>query len=130
MRGIVVLRSLVKAQTRIDPDARRVSGLISRNVRVEGRRTSMRLEESMWDALKEICQRERVTMAELCTFAAGAKSPGLTLTAALRVLTANYFRNAATEEGHARAGHGRSALAASVPLGAALHGNGPRTPPP
>jgi len=84
----------------------------------------------MWEALKEICQRERVTLAELCTFVAGAKSPGLTLTAALRVLISNYFRNAATEEGHTRAGHGRSALAASVPMREALHGNRPRTPPP
>ena len=79
----------------------------------------------MWEALKEICQRERVTLAELCTFAAGAKSSSLTLTAALRVLISNYFRNAATEDGHTRAGHGRSALAASVPLAAALHGNRP-----
>jgi predicted DNA-binding ribbon-helix-helix protein len=66
----------------------------------------MRLEASMWDALQEICRRERLTAADICTHVAVAKSPSLTLTAALRVFIARYFREAATEEGHARAGHG------------------------
>lgn len=108
----------------------RPPGLISRNVTVRGRRTSMRLEASMWDALKEICQREALTMAELGTFVAAAKTPALTLTAALRVVIANYYRDAATEEGHARAGHGRETPIGSLPPSApALHGYRGRPPP-
>jgi predicted DNA-binding ribbon-helix-helix protein len=91
------------------------SGLISRNVTVRGRRTSMRLEASMWDALNEICRRERASAADICTRVATAKSSALTLTAALRVFIASYFRDAATEEGHARAGHGREAPIGSLP---------------
>jgi predicted DNA-binding ribbon-helix-helix protein len=90
-------------------------GLISRNVTVRGRRTSMRLEASMWDALNEICRRECASAADICTRVAAAKSPALTLTAALRVFIARYFRDAATEEGHARAGHGREIPTGSLP---------------
>jgi predicted DNA-binding ribbon-helix-helix protein len=104
MNAIALLRSLRKEAHGVDPDTQ--PGLINRNIRVRGHRTSMRLEASMWDALHEICQRERITLPELCTFAAGAKCAALTLTAALRVLIANYFRDAATEDGHAHAGHG------------------------
>lgn len=96
-------------------------GLITRNVTVRGRRTSMRLEASMWDALKEICRREALTMAELGTFVAAAKSPALTLTAALRVFITNYFRDAATEEGHVRSGHG--AAVESIQLAPASRDN-------
>jgi len=125
MKAAALLRSIPKEHPGADAEATR-SGLINRNIKVQGRRTSMRLEGSMWDALKEICERERLTLAEVCTFAADAKTPALTLTAALRVLIANYFRSAATEEGHAKAGHGRSALMARAPLAAALHGDRPR----
>jgi predicted DNA-binding ribbon-helix-helix protein len=98
-------------------------GLISRNVTVRGRRTSMRLEASMWEALTEICRRERVRAADICTRVATAKSPALTLTAALRVFIANYFRDAATEDGHARAGHGHDAGVESIPRALASRGN-------
>lgn len=104
-------------------------GLISRNVTVRGRRTSMRLEASMWDALNEICRRERVSAAEICTRVAAAKSPALTLTAALRVFIANYFRDAATEEGHARAGHGANAPNGSMPRAAPSYRDRARPPP-
>jgi predicted DNA-binding ribbon-helix-helix protein len=91
-------------------------GLVSRNIRVQRHRTSIRLEASMWDALKEICRREGLTLNEVCTFVAASRSPALTLTAALRAVIANYFRDAATEEGHARAAHGRRTV---PPIGAA-----------
>jgi predicted DNA-binding ribbon-helix-helix protein len=112
-----------------DAPSNRPQGLISRNVTVRGRRTSMRLEASMWDALGEICRREVVTLAELCTAVAQAKRPALTLTAALRVLIANYFRHAATEEGHARAGHGRGPANDPMPFAVSSNGNRAGTPP-
>ncbi len=79
--------------------------LSNRNVTVNGRRTSMRLEQEMWEALREICRREDMTVHELCSLIDDRR--GLSsLTAATRVFILMYFRAAATDEGHATAGHG------------------------
>lgn len=78
--------------------------LVSRNVTVGGRRTSLRLEPEMWDALDEIAEREAVTLSEICTRIDRARRHGASsLTAAVRVFVLSYFRAAATEEGHRRA---------------------------
>ncbi|MBY0429635.1 MAG: ribbon-helix-helix domain-containing protein [Rhodospirillales bacterium] len=92
------------------------SALINRNVIVSGHRTSMRLEPSMWDALEEICGRERLTVHEICTLVEARRRQECGLTAAIRVFILSYFRAAATDDGHARAGHGngRPALAAAL----------------
>ena len=82
------------------------STLVSRNVVVANRRTSVRLEPEMWDGLREICQRERSTLHQICTTVALQKLEETSLTAAIRVFVMRYFRLAATEEGHAKAGHG------------------------
>lgn len=80
--------------------------LSNRNVTVNGRRTSMRLEQEMWDALREICRREDMTVHELCSLIDDRR--GLSsLTAATRVFILMYFRAAATDEGHATASHGK-----------------------
>lgn len=80
--------------------------LSNRNVTVNGRRTSMRLEQEMWEALREICRREDMTVHELCSLIDDRR--GLSsLTAATRVFILMYFRAAATDEGHATAGHGK-----------------------
>ncbi len=44
-----------------------MSALVSRNVRVDGHRTSVRLEPDMWEALREICSREEVSIGEVCS---------------------------------------------------------------
>ncbi len=82
-----------------------VSTLVNRNVTVAGHRTSMRLEPSMWEALEEICRREERTVHEVCTEVDSRRHES-TLTAALRAFIVIYFRVAATEDGHANAGHG------------------------
>lgn len=82
------------------------STLVSRNVVISGRRTSVRLEPEMWDGLREICQRERSSLHQVCTTASLQKAEDTSLTAAIRVFVMRYFRLAATEEGHAKAGHG------------------------
>ena len=41
--------------------------MIARNVTVAGRRTSLRLEPEMWDALVEIGARESLSLHQLCT---------------------------------------------------------------
>lgn len=82
------------------------STLVSRNITVNGRRTSVRLEPEMWRALKEIAARESCSIHELCSLIAFRKKPRTSLTAAIRVFLMLYFRAATTEDGHGRAGHG------------------------
>ena len=53
----------------------------------------------MWDALYDICARERVTIHTLCTRISERKDANTSLTAAIRVFALAYFRAAATEEG-------------------------------
>lgn len=86
--------------------ALRNSSLVSRNVTVGERRTSVRLEPEMWNGLREICRREHRSLHEICTMVHGRKPPNSSMTAALRVFIMAYFRAAATEDGHRRAGHG------------------------
>jgi predicted DNA-binding ribbon-helix-helix protein len=81
------------------------STLVNRNVFVGKRRTSLRLEPAMWDALTEICRREDLTVHQLCALI-DERRLASSLTAAIRVFIVNYFRSAATEDGHAGIGHG------------------------
>ena len=96
------------------------SSLISRNVTVRGHRTSIRLEPEMWSGLAEICRRERVIMHEVCTAVATRKQENTSLTAAIRVFVMAYFRTAATEDGHSKAGHGYGIAMIAAPNGTAL----------
>ncbi|PZO88199.1 MAG: hypothetical protein DI626_02280 [Micavibrio aeruginosavorus] len=82
------------------------STLVSRNITVSGRRTSVRLEPEMWRALKEISARESFSIHELCTLISFRKNKRTSLTAAIRVFLMLYFRASSTEDGHGRAGHG------------------------
>ena len=89
------------------------SRLVNRNVVAERGRTSMRLEPELWDALSEICERESQDMSTMVRQVEAAGHAG-GRTSATRVFILNYFRIAATETGHAGAGHGpilRSRLA-------------------
>jgi predicted DNA-binding ribbon-helix-helix protein len=91
-----------------------VSRLVNRNVVAERGRTSMRLEPELWDALLEICEREGQDVSTLVRQVEAAGHTG-GRTSAVRVFVLDYFRSAATEAGHAAAGHGpllRSRLAA------------------
>ena len=65
----------------------------------------MRLEPELWDALEEICRRERVSTGELVKRIEQRGHPG-GRTSAVRVYVLGYFRQAATEAGHRAAGHG------------------------
>ncbi len=81
------------------------SSLVNRNVFLDGRRTSVRLEPEMWDALAEIARREGRTIHQICSEVAARRGQS-TFAAGLRVYILDYFRAAATAEGHLRAGHG------------------------
>lgn len=82
------------------------SSLVSRNITVMGRRTSIRLEPEMWMALRDISKRERCSIHDICTLVFIRKNEATSLTAAIRVFLMLYFRAAATEDGHQKAGHG------------------------
>lgn len=82
------------------------STLISRNITVLGRRTSVRLEPEMWQALREIAKREQCRIHDLCSLISLRKNENTSLTAAIRVFMMLYYRAAATDIGHYKAGHG------------------------
>lgn len=82
------------------------SSLVSRNITIMGRRTSIRLEPEMWMALRDISKRERCSIHDICTLVFIRKNTVTSLTAAIRVFLMLYFRAAATEDGHQKAGHG------------------------
>ncbi len=87
------------------PDIKK-STLVSRNITVVGRRTSVRLEPEMWTSLREIARRENCKIHDICSLIQLRKNPATSLTAAIRVFLMLYYRAAATDEGHNRAGHG------------------------
>lgn len=66
-------------------------GLVNQNVVVGGERTSMRLEPEFWDALEEVCRRERIAAGELIRRAEGGRDGG-TRTGAVRAYLLTYFR--------------------------------------
>jgi len=98
------------------PGREDTSTLVNRNVHIRSRRTSLRLEPAMWDALEEICGREGMTEHELCTRIDGLDIAS-SLTASVRVFIVTYFRGAATEMGHAGVGHGPLYKARARPAG-------------
>jgi predicted DNA-binding ribbon-helix-helix protein len=81
------------------------SRLINRNVVAERGRTSMRLEPELWDALAEICVRERQDINRLVR-EIEATGHRCGRTSAVRVFVLKYFRDAASDAGHEVANHG------------------------
>ena len=69
--------------------------LISRNVTINGRRTSIRLEEEMWSAFDDICHREGLTSHALCSLIEGRRNNS-NRTSAVRAFIVMYYRMAAT----------------------------------
>ncbi len=83
------------------------STLVNRNVVIDEHRTSVRLEPEMWNDLRDICRREGKSIHEMCTLVNERKHHSRSLTSAIRVFLIAYYRSAATEDGHSRAGHGQ-----------------------
>jgi predicted DNA-binding ribbon-helix-helix protein len=100
-----------------------VSRLINRNVVAERGRTSMRLEPELWEALLEICGREGQDMSSLVRKVEQSGHAG-GRTSAVRVFVLSYFRTAATEAGHAAAGHGALAVNGHPDPGRTAPGSG------
>ena len=79
------------------------SRLVSRNIMVNGRRTSMRLEEVCWDTIDEICIHESVNLHVLCT-AIDQRSRNSSRMAAVRASIVTNFRGLAEGSGFLNAG--------------------------
>jgi len=77
-------------------------GLILHNVRIGPLRTSLRLDAPTWSALREIAQREGLTLHQLCTSIKEAKPPALSLTVAIRCYALHYFCDAVTADARDR----------------------------
>ncbi|MBP2294531.1 ribbon-helix-helix domain-containing protein [Azospirillum rugosum] len=69
--------------------------VVSRSVTVGGRRTSLRLESTVWDGLKDIAQRESRSIEALCTDIDRGRSAGIPFATSVRVYVLNYFREGA-----------------------------------
>lgn len=67
------------------------SVLVSKNVNVGRRRTSLRLEREFWEALMDICARESLTIHQLCTLV-DERRHGSSRTSAIRAFVVTYFR--------------------------------------
>jgi predicted DNA-binding ribbon-helix-helix protein len=65
----------------------------------------MRLEPELWEALAEICARERQDVSHLVRQIESVGHSG-GRTSAVRVFVLQYFRAAASEAGHQASGHG------------------------
>ena len=106
------------------PSPLSVIPLVARTVKLFGRPTQLRLEPSYWEALDDICHREDLTVDELCSDlkdrldSQSRRSRGIavSLANAVRVFNVGYYRKAATEKGHDRAGHGRGDPFVSTPF--------------
>jgi predicted DNA-binding ribbon-helix-helix protein len=69
--------------------------LVTRNVLIARRRTSLRMEADIWDALDEVCLREGLTLNELCVLIERRRKNRASRTSAVRSFIVSYFRNAA-----------------------------------
>src|SRR5438552_8072873 len=74
------------------------SSLVIHNVVVAGRRTSVRFEPVMWEALQDIARRQERTVHDLVTEIDRDRSAS-SLTAAIRVYIVDFYRTAAAREG-------------------------------
>src|SRR5438067_10917665 len=74
------------------------SSLVIHNVVVAGRRTSVRLEPVMWEALQEIARRQETNINQLVTEIDRRRNSS-SLTAAIRVYIVDFYRSAAAAQG-------------------------------
>lgn len=82
------------------------SGLVNRTIFIGGRRSTIRLDFDTWTAFHEVARREKITPGQLFMRIRSRQPRDLSFTVAVRLYLMQYFRAAATEDGHAEAGHG------------------------
>ena len=67
------------------------SQLVSKNIIIHGKRTSIRLEPDLWEALSHISQLKKVNIHEVCSIIRDSYK-NIKLTSAIRVYILNYYR--------------------------------------
>jgi predicted DNA-binding ribbon-helix-helix protein len=103
------------------------------NISVGARRTTVKLAPETCVAIERISKIEKCEPKGLFEFIARTKEDGTALSTAIRVFTMQYFMDAATPEGHLKAGHGslfnQSQMSASelVTIGQLLYGENWKT---
>lgn len=65
--------------------------LLTRNVVIDGKRTTIRLESAIWDAVDDLCTREKMSRHDLCSRVEDGRD-GLNRAQAIRAVVVNYFR--------------------------------------
>lgn len=70
--------------------------LINKIISLNNRRTSMRLADSEWDALHEICEHENMSRNKLIECIERTKEENLGLSCCTRLFILVYYRNNAT----------------------------------
>lgn len=65
--------------------------LLTRNVVIDGKRTTIRLESAIWDAVEDLCAREDISRHDLCSRVEAGRD-GLNRAQAIRAVVINYFR--------------------------------------
>ncbi len=66
--------------------------MAKRSLTISGHRTSISLEEPFWDALAEIAEGRRVSMAALVASIDRSRKPTINLSAAVRVFVLDWYR--------------------------------------
>ena len=69
---------------------------LCKNVTVNGRRTSMRLEKETWESLADICLREKMTIHKLCS-EIDLRRGRYGLSSAVRLFILRYYRKKLNE---------------------------------
>lgn len=98
------------------------------NIFVGTRRTTVKLAPETCIAIEKISEIEKCEPKDLFEFMARTQEAGTALSTAIRAFTMQYFMDAATPEGHLKAGHGslfhKSEMSASelVTIGQLLYG--------
>jgi len=83
--------------------------LVSRNVTIQGHRTSIRLEKATWSALDQICSIENKSIHDICTLIEQFRR-GSSRTSLVRAFIVTYFRAAANMGGKLEGGNVPAAL--------------------
>lgn len=83
-------------RVRADIGGAEMSVLECRNVVVDGRRTSVKLDSFTWRCLNEICDHRNLTVHDFCTEVKRAMADYTGFTSALRIAILRHYRNLAS----------------------------------
>lgn len=82
----------------ISSSSQPASDLTKRNVTVDGKRTTIRLEPTLWHALENIARLESTSINQLCSDIS-TKQHGPSFTSAVRVFIVHYYMYAGQQPG-------------------------------